>query len=131
MIRVNWTEVKQLDEILQRTKWKPDSVIEFDITYCKPGEDKASQASIKVPIHEWLSNLFKIESQSRVTAVVVKDPRKRVIWKVQEQPLVTEEIPASGHDHVVEGFAALEPIQKQVWTQIAEAQMLDYMASEV
>lgn len=128
-MRVNWEELRNLDQELHRQGWENDNDITLDVYFVKGDEKKSSKATLTVQVGNWLENIYKIIGQPSIRQIVAKDPRARVFWQVKRQPPVSEKIPTSGHDYVVESFDVLEPLQRQVWTKITESALVDYMSS--
>jgi len=130
MIKVNWREIKRLASELKDQRWNKDQPILIDVYTKKPDSDRPAKTTVRSSIQKWQGDLYEIESRRSVLAVSIRDPRGRTIWRVEKRPEVSEVIPLHGHDHVVEDYATMDGVERQVWSKIMTACIIDDIENE-
>jgi hypothetical protein len=128
MIKINWSQIKNLKSLLLRQGYTDESDVMVMIMYRHHMESQ--RTSVKLAKLDQL--LFDIESNPRVVGIYLFDSEfKKPLWRMREmnhQDLL-ENTPLSGHPSVLKEFTNMVPEQRDVWVEIALAQASKYLTT--
>lgn len=126
MIRIDWGEVENFKSQMLR-EGVSDSQ-EFSIIILYHGKRDSERRAIKLASIE--PALFEISDNTLIRGLYVYDLEcKRVFLRFcsNEQINNLETAPASGHPHVLRDFGGMTPECRDVWLNITEAALQQYL----
>jgi len=128
MIKIDWSQIKNLKLLLLRQGYTNESDVMVMIMYRHHRDSQ--RTSVKLGQLDRL--LFDIESNLNVVGIYLFDAEfKKPLWRmraISHQDLL-ENIPSSGHPNILKEFINMMPEQRKVWLDIAIAQMSKYLAT--
>ncbi len=127
MIKINWTQIKNVRVNLQQKGYKDDSLVVVMVFF----RTAPNHESFKVPFGKLMKFLYDLEGNQNVIEVYVLDhTRKRPLWRTKEHDRnkTIEEVPTSGHPGIIIEFDKMSPEQKDVYVNITEACILEFQA---
>ena len=130
MLKIDWTQVKNLKDHLVRQGYTDDTDVAVMIVYRNKTESQ--QAKIKLGTLEKL--LFEICNNSNIVGFYLFDAElKRPLWKIKEETNKNsvEPIPSSGHPSIIRDFKSMSPEQREVWLQMTLASLNQYITNEI
>ena len=131
MLRIDWTQVKNLKAHLLRQGYTEDTEVGVMLLY--RGSVESQQTKIKLKRLEQL--LYDVCDHVDITGFYVFDAElKKPLWRVRETDSssnTVESIPSSGHPNIVLDFGNMSPEQKEVWVAMTEASLQQYLTNEV
>ena len=129
MIKINWSDVDNFQSLMQR-QGIPDAQ-EFSIIILYNGKRDSERHQVKLSSIQ--NALFDISDNKQVRGVYVYDLEcKRVFLRFlsTNQVNTLETAPASGHPQVLLGFGDMTPEGRDVWLDITEAALQQYLMTE-
>lgn len=126
MIKIDWGEVENF-KLLMNREGVSDSQ-EFSIIILYHGKRDSERRAIKLANIE--SALFEISDNGQIRGLYVYDLEcKRVFLRFCSDNQVNnlETAPASGHPYVLREFGGMTPECRDVWVDITEAALQQYL----
>ena len=125
MLRINWIEVRGLQDHLCRMGFQPTSEV-LVMTLYKGTEPVRT----KIKLEQLQGFLFESAGNQNLIGIFVLDSRSnKPLWsaKAAEREESLETIPTSGHANIVIEFKGMTPEQKQVWIDMMTSAAQSYV----
>ena len=125
MLKINWSQIKNLQAHLARQGFHPESEILAMIIF-----KKNETAKHKVKFGQLQEFLFTLEGDPSIVGIFLFDTTvNKPLWsaKLEERKDSIETIPSSGHNTIISEFKNMRPEQKDVWLDITIASIQNYL----
>jgi hypothetical protein len=127
VIKVNWREVKRIDQRLRRQGWGRNTSLNLHVYFLENHKDKPKKVTARITFENWLSRLYEVEGNKQTISVVITDASStRVIWETKANSQLKENIPIMGHGHIIRDFSSFDSTQRRAWIKMTEVALLDY-----
>ena len=129
MIKINWSDVENFQGLMQRQGVAESQ--EFSIIILYNGKRDSERYQVKLSSIQ--TTLWDISADKQVRGVYVYDlecQRAYLRFLSKNQVSTLEVAPASGHPQVLLEFGNMTPESRDVWLDITEAALQQYLMTE-